>query len=126
MKARMSVSDAPDETFRPYRHLAMRVLMSALRDAADDRGSMANRESALAFLSDSCMFLHWCRVAALDPRAVAKHSSALTAAHLRKYEATIAHPIVSDAPTAVLADAPSDARLAVPRSTGRDMLGILS
>jgi hypothetical protein len=122
----MAISDAPDETFRPYRHLAMRVLMSALRDAADDRGSMANRESALAFLSDSSMFLHWCRVAALDPRAVAKHSSALTAAHLRKFDDVTERASVNDAPTAVLADAPSHAQLAVPRSTGRDMLGILS
>jgi hypothetical protein len=61
-----------DEAFRPYRQLAIRVLISALRDAASASGSAADRNSARAFLSDSHMFVHWCQVAALDPRSIAQ------------------------------------------------------
>jgi hypothetical protein len=80
---RVVSAEAPDEAFRPYRHLAIRVLLSALRDAAGDGGSIANRDSARAFLSDSNMFQHWCRVAALDPQSLAAHVGKLTSAKHR-------------------------------------------
>jgi hypothetical protein len=66
-----------DEAFRPYRQLAIRVLISALRDAASASGSAADRNSARAFLSDSYMFVHWCQVAALDPRSLALRAGKL-------------------------------------------------
>ena len=80
---RVAGAEVADELFRPYRQLAIRVLLSALRDAAGDGGSTANRDSARAFLSDSSMFLHWCRVAALDPHSFAGHAEKLIVKHLR-------------------------------------------
>jgi hypothetical protein len=56
--------------FRPYRHLAMRVLARAVLDLGDLTASTADRESAREFLSGSVMLRHWCRVAALDPACV--------------------------------------------------------
>ena len=60
-----------EEGFRPYRHLAIRVLARALLDVLNPRGSAQDRESARVFLDRSSMLGHWCRVAALDPTAVA-------------------------------------------------------
>ena len=60
---------SPEESFRPYRHLAIRVLVRALRDMAN--GASADRESARIFLNGSGMLLHWCHVAALDPTVIA-------------------------------------------------------
>jgi len=68
-----------DDAFRPYRHLAIRVLMSALRDAASVTGSKANRDSARVFFANSRMLSHWCRVAALDPHSIADRVGKLTA-----------------------------------------------
>lgn len=65
-------STAPDERFRPYRHLAMRVLARAVLDMMDPAGSSTDRESARAFLSGSVMLHHWCRVAALNPDRIAE------------------------------------------------------
>lgn len=67
-----SRTDAAEETFRPYRHLAVRVLALALQDAVNPVGSAADRESARRFLRGSGMFVHWCRVAALDPGCVVR------------------------------------------------------
>ncbi len=67
-----------EETFRPYRHLAIRVLASALRDMIDPAGSAADRESARVFFADSAMLFHWCRVAALDPHWIADRAEKLT------------------------------------------------
>jgi hypothetical protein len=78
-----------EERFRPYRHLAMRVLARAVLDLVDLTASTADRESARAFLSGSVMLRHWCRVAALDPDCVREHmerfsaqASSAAAAHL--------------------------------------------
>lgn len=68
-----------DEGFVPYRHLAMHVLLLALRDVSNAAGSASDRESARLFLAGSPMLLHWCRVAALDPRLVARHAARLAA-----------------------------------------------
>jgi len=75
-----------DDAFRPYRHLAIRVLMSALRDAASVTGSKANRDSARVFFANSRMLSHWCRVAALDPDSIADRVTVLfgTASGLRQ------------------------------------------
>ncbi len=69
-----------EERFRPYRHLAMRVLARAVLDVADLTTSAADRESARLFLSGSAMMRHWCRVAALDPDCVTEHMERYTAA----------------------------------------------
>ena len=61
----------PEESFRPYRQLAIRVLLRALRDVVGPNGASADRESARIFLNGSSMLLHWCHVAALDPTVVA-------------------------------------------------------
>jgi hypothetical protein len=73
-------SGACDEAFMPYRHLAIRVLASALRDVSDPAGSQTDRESARLFFDLSPMLFHWCRVAALDPRLVARHAARFTRA----------------------------------------------
>jgi hypothetical protein len=59
-----------EESFRPYRHLAIRVLARALSDLVNPHGAPADRESARVFLDRSGMLGYWCRVAALDPTAV--------------------------------------------------------
>ena len=70
-KRRASVRDtSPEESFRPYRQLAICVLVRALRDVASANGASADRESARIFLNGSSMLLHWCHVAALDPTVV--------------------------------------------------------
>jgi hypothetical protein len=70
-----SMGEANDTSVRelllPYRHLALRVLVRALLDVANPNGSMPDRQSARAFLNGSGMLLHWCRVAELDPAAIA-------------------------------------------------------
>lgn len=68
-----------DEGFRAYRHLAIRVLTSALKDAASPTGSDANRQSARLFFADSYMLRHWCRVAALNPHSIAERAGKLMA-----------------------------------------------
>ena len=70
-----SPSASPEESFRPYRHLAIRVLVRALRDMAN--GASADRESARIFLNGSGMLLHWCHVAALDPAWVVSRAERL-------------------------------------------------
>ena len=62
-----------DEAFMPYRHLALHVLASALRDLSNAAAAATDRESARLFLAGSPMLLPWCRVAALDPRVVTRH-----------------------------------------------------
>jgi hypothetical protein len=62
-----------DGGFAPYRHLAIHVLALALRDLSNPAASPTDRESARRFLTGSPMLLHWCRVAALDPRLVVGH-----------------------------------------------------
>jgi hypothetical protein len=62
-----------DETFLPYRHLAIRVLDRALQDMAGCGGTAMDRESARAFLAGSGMLRHWCRVAAVDPCWLTAH-----------------------------------------------------
>jgi hypothetical protein len=79
MTSTLRDSGVCDELFMPYRHLAIRVLTSALRDVAALAGSQTNRESALWFFADSPMLFHWCRVAALDPSLVARHATRLAA-----------------------------------------------
>ncbi len=68
-----------DDALRPYRQLAMHVLVRALRDLSNVAGSPTDRESARLFLAGSPMLFHWCRVAAVDPRLVARHAARLTA-----------------------------------------------
>jgi len=64
---------ASDGGFAPYRHLAIHVLALALRDLSNPAVSPTDRESARRFLTGSPMLLHWCQVAALDPRLVVGH-----------------------------------------------------
>ena len=79
-----------EDAFRPYRRLAMHVLGRALLDLSNPAASPSDRESARRFLTGSPMLFHWCRVAALDPRLVARHMATLPAAggsgwHARAY-----------------------------------------
>jgi hypothetical protein len=60
---------------RPYRHLAVRVLVQALLDVAKPTASAADRESARAFLAGSPMLFHWCHVAAIEPVWFAERAS---------------------------------------------------
>jgi hypothetical protein len=64
------------ETFRPYRHLAVRVLARAFRDL-EGPGRPEDRESARAFLAGSGLMPLWCRVAAIDPGWVARRAARL-------------------------------------------------
>jgi hypothetical protein len=63
------------ESFRPYRHLAVRVLARAFLDLRDLSQSAATRESARFFLSGNGLLCHWCRVAALDPGWIVKQAA---------------------------------------------------
>ena len=74
----MDPSIACDERLRPYRQLALRVLVRAVRDVMDPAGSATDRESARSFLAGSDMLQHWCRVAALDPDCIAENVERLT------------------------------------------------
>ncbi len=69
-----------EDAFTPYRRLAMHVLVRALQDLSNPAASPSDRESARRFLTGSPMLFHWCRVAALDPRRVARHMATLPAA----------------------------------------------
>lgn len=69
-----------DEAFRPYRHLAVRVLARAFLDLADPARSPSERESARVFLAGSGMLFHWCQVAALNPRCIVSRAEKLTEA----------------------------------------------
>jgi hypothetical protein len=60
---------------RPYRHLAVRVLAQAVLDLAKPTGSVADRDSARAFLAGSPMLFHWCHVAALEPSWFVKRAT---------------------------------------------------
>ena len=75
---RASTDEVRDETFRPYRDLAVRVLARALQDLSNPVRS-CDRESARVFLAGSGMMLHWCRVASVDPFCVVNHAKKLTA-----------------------------------------------
>jgi hypothetical protein len=79
IRARSADYISSDETFRPYRHLAMRVLARAVLDMTDPGGSATDRESARTFLSGSVMLQHWCRVAALNPICIAENVGRFTA-----------------------------------------------
>ncbi len=70
---------ATDTPFMPYRHLAIRVLASALRDVSDPARCASDRESARLFFAGSRMLFHWCRVASLDPYRFVRHVAMLTA-----------------------------------------------
>jgi hypothetical protein len=70
--------DGCAEAFGPYRRLAFRVLMRALRDLAGPTESSTDRESARAFLAGSGMLLYWCRVAALDPSWIVSQAGKLS------------------------------------------------
>ena len=72
----MSSGELADEGFRPYRHLAFRVLALALADVRNPHSATADRESARAFLHGSQMLVHWCRVADLDPACVIRAAAA--------------------------------------------------
>jgi hypothetical protein len=78
MQRRVDTVRPRDETFRPYRDLAVRVLASAFRDLTKAARS-SDRESARVFLAGSGMMRYWCQVAALDPVGVATHAEMLTA-----------------------------------------------
>ena len=69
-----------EDGFTPYRRLAIHVLVRALQDLSNPAASPSDRESARRFLTGSLMLFHWCRVAALDPRRVARHMATLPAA----------------------------------------------
>ncbi len=69
-----------EDGFTPYRRLAIHVLVRALQDLSNPAASPSDRESARRFLAGSPMLFHWCRVAALDPRRVARHMATLPAA----------------------------------------------
>jgi hypothetical protein len=71
------------ERFRPYRHLAVRVLARAVLDVMDPAGSSSDRESAREFLAGSVMLRHWCRVAALDPDRISQYVERCTAGFAR-------------------------------------------
>ena len=75
----VGASDASDEYFRPYRQLAVGVVVRAMLDLANPTGSVADRKSAQAFLRGSAMLFHWCQVAALDPWCVVNYAEKLTA-----------------------------------------------
>ncbi len=72
--------DGVEDSFQPYRRLAMHVLVCALRELSNPAASPGDRDSARRFLTGSPMLFHWCRVAALDPRLVARHMATLPAA----------------------------------------------
>ncbi len=74
--------DASGNGFLPYRHLAIRVLASALRDVSSPAASPSDRESARQFFAGSDMLFHWCRVAALDPLRIADHAANLVACEM--------------------------------------------
>lgn len=64
---------APDDVVEhdlTYRRLAIRVIEQALRDMVAPGCGAEDRATAREFLSGSVMLLHWCNVAALDPRRV--------------------------------------------------------
>jgi hypothetical protein len=71
---------ADEETFRPYRRLALHVLARAVRDLIGPKSLADDRDSARVFFADSRMLAHWCRVAALDPRSLAERAAAADAA----------------------------------------------
>lgn len=71
--------DTSEETFRPYRRLAMGVLALAFSDLTKPARSATDRESARVFLAGSRMLAHWCRVAALHPSWVADQAAKQTA-----------------------------------------------
>ena len=71
-------NQAPDEAFKPYRNLAVRVLARAFQDLAKPERSR-ERESARVFLAGSGLMRHWCRVAALDAFCIVNHANKVTA-----------------------------------------------
>ena len=60
-----------------YRRLAARVIELAFRDLQAPACAAGDRESARTFLAGSPILLHWCQVAALDPRRVIAHARAI-------------------------------------------------
>lgn len=70
---------------RPYRHLAVRVLVQALLDLAKPAASAADRESARVFLAGSPMLFHWCHVAAIEPSWFAQRATRRSADQARRH-----------------------------------------
>jgi hypothetical protein len=58
-----------------YRRLAARVIELAFRDLQAPACAPGDRESARTFLAGSPILLHWCHVAAVDPRRVIARAS---------------------------------------------------
>jgi len=58
------------ELLAPYRLLASRVIALAVRDLVTYGQSVAERDSARAFLSGSRMLTHWCELADIDPAVI--------------------------------------------------------
>jgi hypothetical protein len=86
----MQIGHEAEENFRPYRHLAIRVLVRAFLDLTDPARSSTERESARVFLAGSGMLRHWCRVAALDPVSVVSHAEQLAENRVRFSPASLA------------------------------------
>lgn len=67
----------------PWRHLAVRVIDQAFRDLAGHAGSLADQQSARAFLAGSSMFYRWCEIADLDPAWMVARARTLLAGSAR-------------------------------------------
>jgi hypothetical protein len=65
------------------RHLAVRVIEQAFRDLSGP-GSLADQESARAFLSGSRMFYRWCEMASVSPARTIARARRLEAASSSK------------------------------------------
>jgi hypothetical protein len=63
----------------PCRHLAVRVIEQAIRDLSSSGASLADRESARAFLGGSPMLHHWCEMANLNSSWMVARASKLVA-----------------------------------------------
>jgi hypothetical protein len=117
---------ASNEYIRPYRLLAMGVVVRAMLDLLNPGGSAGDRESAQVFLQGSSMLFHWCHVAALDPWCVVTRAEKLTADPAlgsRQYASGRRPPIRSSrltlVPTRCHADGHADERYLAERSPRR-------
>jgi hypothetical protein len=65
-----------------YRHLALRVIEQAFRDLAASGASVADQESARAFLAGSRMLYRWCEIANVGAAVtIARAAKLESAAH---------------------------------------------